>query len=364
MRPSMRLKWILLSAVLVGLAPAGGTLHADEPQLLHSLEGQWRFEVGDNARWSDPDFDDSRWTSIKVPSAWEDQGFPGYDGYGWYRIRFTVPQDWMGQALFLFLGHIDDVDETYVNGHFVGFSGSFPPGYITAYDVPREYYLPGEYLIPGKENVLAVRVYDSEMTGGIVRAGYQKHIGIYGDPTMIVPEVSLRGEWSFMPGDREEWAEPGYDDHAWHPVFVPAYWETQGFRGLDGFGWYRTRFKISPALAGKTLVLLLGKIDDADQTFLNGHLIGKTGAMPPGQFHMGSDDYERLRAYTIPSSWLSESGDNLLAVRVFDGFLHGGIYSVPVGVTTREHYLAWRRGRPEGTRTSWLVEVIRALFGH
>ena len=29
----------------------------------------------------------------------------------------------------LFLGNIDDVDEVYLNGHKIGFSGTFPPKY-------------------------------------------------------------------------------------------------------------------------------------------------------------------------------------------------------------------------------------------
>jgi len=364
MRTSVTVTRLLQGVLVLALAGAPAELLANDLQLLHLLEGQWKIELGDNSAWREADFDDRRWTQVIVPAAWEDEGFPGYDGYAWYRVKFRVPLEWRGKTLLLRLGHIDDADEVYVNGKFVGFQGSFPPGYVTAYDVPREYYLPWEYLTPETENVLAVRVYDNELTGGIVYAGYQRRIGIYEDPAMIVPELSLTGDWKFMPGDREEWAEPVYNDSSWHPVYVPAYWETQGFRGLDGFAWYRRPFHVPPELAGQTLVLLLGKIDDADQTYLNGRLIGKTGIMPPGPFRIGSDDYQNLRAYTMPASSLSASGENVLAVRVFDGFLHGGIYSVPVGITTRERYLAWSQGKEGSRGRTWILDALRALFGY
>ena len=359
-RPMQRI--LLIALVLVaGLSPA--SLLADDLVLLRLLEGTWRLELGDNPAWREAEFDDSQWASVRVPSPWENEGFPGYDGYAWYRVKFTVPENWEGKTLYLRLGHIDDVDEAYVNGKFVGFQGSFPPGYVTAYDVPREYYLPWEYLRPGRENVLAVRVYDNELSGGIVHAGYQRHIGIYEDPTMIVPDYRLAEDWKFMPGDREAWADPEYDDKAWHSVHVPAYWETQGFRGLDGFAWYRVHFRIPPELAGQTLILLLGKIDDADQTYLNGTLIGRTGSIPPEHFMIGSEDYLKIRAYTMPASLLSTTGDNVLAVRVFDGFLHGGIYGVPVGITARQRYLAWDGKTQSGQHKPWLIDWLRAFFG-
>ncbi len=47
-------------------------------------------------------------------------------------------------------------------------SGGFPPNYVTAYDAHREYYLPKEILKEGK-NTIAIRVYDAQLEGGIIR---------------------------------------------------------------------------------------------------------------------------------------------------------------------------------------------------
>ena len=62
--------------------------------------------------------------------AWEDQGYPGYDGYGWYRKHFKTTHSIDGKFLLLKMGTIDDADEVYVNGRFIGFCGSFPPAWV------------------------------------------------------------------------------------------------------------------------------------------------------------------------------------------------------------------------------------------
>ena len=36
------------------------------------------------------------------------------------------------------------------------------------------------------------------------------------------------------------WAAPSLDDRTWADIRVPAYWEGQGYPGLDGIAWYRT----------------------------------------------------------------------------------------------------------------------------
>ena len=54
-----------------------------------------------------PNFDDSNWKRIFMPGTWEDQGFPGYDGYAWYRIRFQLPTQYNNKTLVLELGYIE-----------------------------------------------------------------------------------------------------------------------------------------------------------------------------------------------------------------------------------------------------------------
>jgi hypothetical protein len=48
--------------------------------------------------------------------------------------------------LYLVLGYVDDVDQTFINGHLIGVSGGFPNDYRTAYNAFRKYFIPKEYL--------------------------------------------------------------------------------------------------------------------------------------------------------------------------------------------------------------------------
>ena len=324
---------LLLLPALCVIVGTGSGAHAQQYRRLVDLRGEWRFEIGDDPRWADPSFNDAGWVNLRVPAQWEEQGFPGYDGYAWYRKSVNIPADWMKKQLYLDMGVIDDADEVYVNGQFIGFRGQFPPHYVTAYNEFRFYYLPTSCLKPGEKNVIAVRVYDSQMGGGIVR----------GDPAIrelvhsLAVDQPLPMTWKFAVGDDMAWKAPEFDDGNWERVRVPAFWETQGHKGYDGFGWYRVKFRLNPELQGQHLILFLGKIDDIDEAYFNGERIGKTGT----KYTPGGNEYRRWRAYTIPNDKLSADGENVLAVRVYDGFAHGGIYEGPIGIVTREKYLEW-----------------------
>lgn len=347
---------LLLHIALLPLLVSG--LHAQRMEMVIDLRGSWRFEIGDDLSRAEADYDDSSWDRIRVPAFWEDQGYPGYDGWAWYRTRFVLSASYRHEALHLRLGNIDDVDEVYVNGRLVGFAGAPPPHYETAYQEERWYYVPTEYLRFGEENVLAVRVYDNELGGGIIRGA----IGLYRERSYLVPDQSLRGPWRFIPGDYPAARLPGFDDSGWSRVLVPIYWETQGYRDLDGFGWYRRDFTLDAPLEGKRLILLLGRIDDADEVWLNGTRIGKTGEMPEdGGWHLNDDAYRKLRAYFIPPKLL-RSDRNVIAVRVYDGFRHGGIYSGPVGIVRQDRFRSWQQSS-ENDERSGIEKFFDALIG-
>ena len=140
------------------------------------------------------------------------------------------------------------------------------------------------------------------------------------------------------------WKEPDFDDRAWKSINVPTYWETQGYRGYDGFGWYRVRFRVPETITSERLILLTGKIDDYDEVYLNGERVGRTGDLSglQGRNFSYSDTYQQLRAYTLAPNVLRTGQENVLAIRVYDGFLHGGLYDGPVGLIRRSRYLQWR----------------------
>lgn len=312
--------------VLLGAAPI--VTQAEERVRLADLRGQWKFHTGDNLTWKSLDFDDSEWSTIFVPSAWEDEGYPGYDGYAWYRITVLFTEAPEEYEVKLDAGRIDDADQIWINGTLVGAGGGFPPEYFTAYSKFRKYAVPDGLLQAGK-NVIAIRVYDEKLVGGILEG----NLGLFGTRKGNERTKDLSGIWKLHTGDEPGWKYEAVDEQEWQDVMVPMLWDAQGLARFDGIAWYRKHFLWDSELA-TGLYLNLGFIDDFDEVFLNGTRIGATGIIPnEGEWPAFHDEYVTPRSYRIPDGLL-RSGMNLLSVRVFDGGHDGGIYEGPVNIST------------------------------
>ena len=141
-----------------------------------------KVKTGDDNLWKDPLMDDSDWKTVKTSLCFEKQGFANYDGYIWYRIHFFMPALLLNNAvdkdrIILNLGLIDDVDATYLNGVFVGKTGTFPDdtqGYNSGYNSlcyeDRSYFasVKKTNLKLDGDNVIAIRVYDGRNDGGML----------------------------------------------------------------------------------------------------------------------------------------------------------------------------------------------------
>jgi len=305
------------------------------------LEGEWKFRIGDNPKWSNLSYNDSNWERVQVPAAWETQGFHAYDGYGWYRKTFNLSREHAQQNLFLSLGYIDDVDEVFINGKLIGFSGSFPPYFQTAYNAFRRYPIPKEYLNPEGKNTIAIRVYDARVDGGIIGGA----IGLVSNADYNRLDVNLSGLWEFRLGDNLDWRTSEVASKQWERVMAPLFWEKQGFVNYDGYAWYRKSFYLPSDLKGEDLVLLLGMIDDFDQTYINGVLVGSTGFNDNNEYIYNDNfAYSTIRKYNLPLEALNFGGFNTIAIRVFDKYLDGGIYNGPLGIIKQGKYTDfWRR---------------------
>jgi sialate O-acetylesterase len=316
----------------------------DNLVLLQSLKGSWLFSIGMNEEWASPKFNDSDWETVRVPSPWEEEGFNGYNGYAFYRKKINISSTYKGRMLYLNMGYIDDVDEVYLNGQKIGSSGGFPPNYNTAYNAERVYFIPEHDINFDGPNLIAVKVYDSYNEGGIVSGD----IGIYGGKTSVNFDVNLQSPWKFQPGDDLRRKEADFDDSGWGEIFVPAKWEDQGYRDYDGYAWYRKSF-ISPINTGNDkMVLIMGKIDDIDQVYINGTLVGSTGNFPSryGRDVSTGQEYDAFRGYFIPDGLLKKNQKNVIAVRVLDTGGVGGIYEGPVGIITQSKYIDyWRKNK-------------------
>lgn len=133
--------------------------------------------------------------------------------------------------------------------------------------------------------------------------------------------VNLKGYWQFSIGDDPTWALPNCNDQSWDRVMVPETWEQNGYEDYNGFAWYRKHFQITIPVNRDFLYLNIGYIDDVDEVYFNGKLIGASGDFPP----VTRTAYNIPRMYPIPVDLVNRSGDNVLAVRVFDDYYEGGI---------------------------------------
>lgn len=328
----------------------GNIVSAGDWDRILNLRGRWKFSIGDDMKWASTSVNEKDWEDIRVPSPWEDEGFHGYDGYAWYRRHFKCTEDFRNKYIYLHMGYIDDVDQVYINGKLIGATGSFPPNYETAYNAYRAYPVPANILNFNADNVIAVRVYDSQMQGGIVSG----NIGFYALENALIADYNLEGLWKFKTGSEDSWKDKNYNDKNWDQINVPGYWEDHGYKNYDGFAWYRKEFYLPANYKDEKYVMMVGRIDDLDKTYINGKLIGSTGDMKndPDEIQF-SQEYSAFRGYFIPDGVLVP-GKNVVAVKVYDGYNIGGIYQGPVGLITQNKYTNyWKHNRKKPSKDLW-----------
>ncbi len=150
---------ILLFTFLPGVAAAGAIPVSGQRRV--TLDDDWRFFQGVAAGAEQPNFNDSRWTTVRLPHDWAIEGpfdpkenphtgaLPIY-GTGWYRKRFTVPEGGRGRYFNLLFDGAMSNARVWLNGQELG---GRPYGYIGfAFD------LTPHLRFGSRENVLAVRL--------------------------------------------------------------------------------------------------------------------------------------------------------------------------------------------------------------
>ena len=115
------------------------------------------------------------------------------------------------------------------------------------------------------------------------------------------------------PANTTNWNKTTFDDSKWPEMKLPGVWENQGLDGFDGEIWFRKTITINKQDAGKPAVLELAKIDDIDETYINGVKVGSIST------------WDELRKYNVAAGILSE-GQNVISVKVTDNGGGGGIY--------------------------------------
>lgn len=116
-------------------------------------------------------------------------------------------------------------------------------------------------------------------------------------------------------GMLDGWANTDFDDQKWKSMTLPRFWQAAGL-AFNGVVWFRKSVDVPKSWVGRELILRLGTIDDFDNTYFNGVLIGEHPDGTP-------EAHQIKREYRIPGN-LVRAGRNVIAVRVFDHCGEGG----------------------------------------
>ncbi|MEQ1798729.1 MAG: sugar-binding domain-containing protein, partial [Lacibacter sp.] len=154
----------------------------------------WKFFSGDAAEAKANEFNDESWRKLDLPHDWSIEGqihpknptggaggyFPA--GVGWYRKTFHVPEEWKAKKTAIYFEGVYMNSEVFVNGKSLGV---YPYGYSSfSYDLTP-------YLNFGKENVIAVRVDNSQQ----MNSRWYSGSGIYRHVWMMVTDPVHVTHW-------------------------------------------------------------------------------------------------------------------------------------------------------------------------
>ena len=134
----------------------------------------------EDAVFSSPEFDDSKWTTAETAAMVEDLPIVLADGVYWFRKSIMI-NDISSDYTINIADGIDDMDDFFVNGKKVGST--------VGYNTPREYTIPKAVLTKG-ENSFAFRVVD---TGG--GGGFMSEINLVN--TTSAEKTNISKNWQF-----------------------------------------------------------------------------------------------------------------------------------------------------------------------
>ncbi|HEY1921745.1 MAG TPA: sialate O-acetylesterase, partial [Tepidisphaeraceae bacterium] len=140
------------------------------------------YDVGVKGKtWAARDLDDSDWQAVEIPGDFHELGVAGVPSVCWFRKEIDLPDPLPAGKASLFLGSIEKMDTTWINGQWVGASSWV--------ENPRVYAINKGVLRPGR-NVLTIRVFRLKANGGFMAKPEGLRL-VLGDKS----EIPLAGEW-------------------------------------------------------------------------------------------------------------------------------------------------------------------------
>lgn len=182
------------------------TLRADKNII--TLNGPWKFIVGDNIQYSQPGYDDSGWETMDLTAppgvhdddvglsgfipGWTAKGHANYSGYAWYRLQVPLDSLTRNNLALAAPPAVEDAYQLFINGSLVGNAGDFSGKVPVIYSIqPRMFLLP-ENVKKEQHITIAFRVWMSSASRGPGAGGI--HVApAFGEKTPI--EKKYRFQW-------------------------------------------------------------------------------------------------------------------------------------------------------------------------
>ena len=274
--------------------------------LMHWLD---EYDVGLKGNsWAAPDLDDAGWKPVHIPGGFQELGVADVSAVCWFRKEITLPDPLPTGNATIFLGSIEKMDTTYLNGQWVGASSWV--------ENPRAYEIKAGVLRPGR-NVLAVRVFKLKPQGGFLSKPDTLRL-VLGDRTAI----PLGGEWK---GTLSVDARPPhplpltFENYPTMPaVLFEGMIEPVAPLSIRGAIWYQGEANFERAHQYRTLLPAL--IGDWRRVFGQGDFPFYIVSLPAFMHHRdepGDDAWAELReAQALTAATVKNSG---LAVTVDTG---------------------------------------------
>jgi hypothetical protein len=170
-------------------------LRADSRRQQKSLAtADWRFRRAGEAdlrgqsttdQWLSETMGENAWQPIEITRHWDSQGHGDLDGWGFYRTKVEVPEQWREQPLFLTFTGVDDYFEVFAGDALIGQGGDIEQR-ETAFELRISFPLPVEVTREGQVEI-GVRVYDWQGAGGIFRPVYLSTEPVAEGQPLLVP---------------------------------------------------------------------------------------------------------------------------------------------------------------------------------
>ncbi|HZO21146.1 MAG TPA: TIM-barrel domain-containing protein [Steroidobacteraceae bacterium] len=136
-----------------------------KPSFNLDISELWSFaydpsDKGLSAHWYADSARGVHWKHTRVGPTWQEQGFDGGRGFGWYRAVVRLPAQ-VPAKLYLYLGEVRKAYRIFVNGREATPSSIHWPERLTYTDITP-------YVHPGRDNLIVLRVEPGEAGGGLV----------------------------------------------------------------------------------------------------------------------------------------------------------------------------------------------------